>query len=252
MRHARFTRDRVTAAALLVAALAALPVAAQPPGDAARGREVFAGKHCARCHRPGGQPGAGPALEQLRRPQGAYALTGRLWNHAPAMFTALTQERLAWPAISVAEMGDLMAYLDADPRRDPAPDLGKGQLALVGKGCLKCHGFRREGGRLGPDLAERRASYAPPARAVNVTVLGETGRPPLLRSTARPGDVVAVTGALGRSAAGLALLEHPDAARGLTAEAREDATGAHLRPLPRVREGQWLLSCCGELATEDA
>ena len=165
----------MTAAALLVAALAALPVAAQPPGDAARGREVFAGKHCARCHRPGGQPGAGPALEQLRRPQGAYALTGRLWNHAPAMFTALTQERLAWPAISVAEMGDLMAYLDADPRRDPAPDLGKGQLALVGKGCLKCHSFRREGGRVGPDLAAQRASYAPPATWA-ATMWGHTPR----------------------------------------------------------------------------
>ena len=147
------------AGALLVAA----PAPAQAPGDAARGRGLFAGKHCARCHRPSGQPGAGPALGQLRRPQGAYELAGRLWNHAPAMFTALTQERLDWPTISAAEMGDLMAYLHADPRRDPAPDLGKGQLALVGKGCLKCHSFRREGGRVGPDLAAQRASYAPPA-----------------------------------------------------------------------------------------
>jgi len=92
---------------------------------------------------------------------------------------------------------------------------------------------------------------SPHGWAVNVTVLGETGRPPLLRSTARPGDVVAVTGALGRSAAGLALLEHPDAARGLTAEAREDATGAHLRPLPRVREGQWLAAAGGVTAMID-
>ncbi len=42
---------------------------------------------------------------------------------------------------------------------------------------------------------------------VSVTVLGELdGRPPLLRSTARPGDVVALAGRTGRSAAGLALL----------------------------------------------
>ncbi len=36
---------------------------------------------------------------------------------------------------------------------------------------------------------------------INVTLLGETVHSPLLRSTARVGDVVAVTGPLGRSAA---------------------------------------------------
>lgn len=42
---------------------------------------------------------------------------------------------------------------------------------------------------------------------VSVTVLGELdGRRPLLRSTACPGDVVALAGRIGRSAAGLALL----------------------------------------------
>ena len=42
---------------------------------------------------------------------------------------------------------------------------------------------------------------------VSVTVLGDLeGRLPLLRSTARPGDVVALAGSTGRSAAGLALL----------------------------------------------
>ncbi|MEU5840257.1 thiamine-phosphate kinase [Rhodococcus sp. NPDC047139] len=42
---------------------------------------------------------------------------------------------------------------------------------------------------------------------VSVTVLGELeGRPPLLRSGARAGDIVALAGTTGRSAAGLALL----------------------------------------------
>ena len=47
---------------------------------------------------------------------------------------------------------------------------------------------------------------AAPQWVVSVTVLGDLdGRPPVLRGGARPGDVVAVVGELGRSAAGYAL-----------------------------------------------
>jgi len=161
--------------AALCGAVLAPGAIAQAPADAERGRAVFTEKHCARCHVPGGLQGVGPALEKLRRPQGAYELTGRLWNHAPSMFTVLKQEGIDWPAISAAEMADLMAYLQADPKRDPAPDLSKGRMTLISKGCLKCHSFRREGGRLGPDLAERRADYAP-ASTWAATMWGHTPR----------------------------------------------------------------------------
>jgi mono/diheme cytochrome c family protein len=147
-------------AALWLGTLAAAGAAwAEGPGDPARGRELFAAKACARCHVPRGQEGVGPALEQLRRPQGAFALAGRLWNHAPAMFTALKVTDLGWPQIGAAEMADLMAYLEADPSRDPAPDVARGQLVLLRKSCLKCHSLRGEGGRLAPDLATQRPSY---------------------------------------------------------------------------------------------
>jgi mono/diheme cytochrome c family protein len=135
-------------------------VAAERPGDPEQGRTVFATKHCTRCHRPRGQSTGVPALEDLRRLQGAFQLAGRLWNHAPAMFTVLTQEGIEWPRLTEAEMGDLMAYLGADPGRDPAPDLFKGQVTLVRKACLKCHSLRGEGGRVGPDLAEGSPAYA--------------------------------------------------------------------------------------------
>ena len=170
---------RAVGAVVLGAALCAVALvegaAAQAPGDAARGRNVFEGRQCARCHLPRGQGGMGPALEELRRPQGAYELTGRFWNHAPAMFTALRQEGVAWPQIGAAEMADLMAFLQADAKRDPRPDLSRGQVLLVSKGCLKCHRLRTEGGRVGPDLAERRSSFTP-ATTWAVTLWGHTPR----------------------------------------------------------------------------
>jgi cytochrome c2 len=151
-------------AALCGAALGPVTAAAQTPGEAARGRELFAAKHCARCHVPRPQQGVGPALEALRRPQGADELAGRLWNHAPAMFTVLTQEAIEWPQIGESEMADLMAYLQAEPARDPAPDLARGQVALIAKGCLKCHSWKGEGARAAADLAKRRGRLAPAAR----------------------------------------------------------------------------------------
>ena len=127
--------------------------------DPEAGRAVFTDKGCVRCHLPRGSPAGGPALEELRRPQGEMELAGRLWNHVPGMFAALTQDHSQWPRITADEMADLMAYLQADPTRDAAPDLSKGQLVLLRKGCLKCHRLAREGGRVEPDLGERRADY---------------------------------------------------------------------------------------------
>jgi thiamine-monophosphate kinase len=83
-------------------------------------------------------------------------------------------------------------------------------------------------------------SVSPNGWTINVTLLGEHMGRPKLRSTAKPGDAVAVTGTLGRSAAGLALLEMAEAKdRGLAGMLAE-LTGAHLRPTPRLAEGRWL------------
>jgi thiamine-monophosphate kinase len=87
---------------------------------------------------------------------------------------------------------------------------------------------------VGGDTSASRAGWV-----LNVTVLGEHTGTPRLRSMARPGDAVAVTGSLGRSAAGLAVLE-----RGLEGAigtvALGEITAAHCRPTARVAEGAWL------------
>jgi cytochrome c2 len=159
MTRSRTVGWAVLACSFLAGPGALSPASAQPVGDGERGRTLFEDKECVRCHRSRGGKAMGPALEELRRSQGAFELAGRLWNHAPAMFATFGREGLPWPQISQGEMGDLMAYLQADPARDPAPDLVRGETILVRKGCLKCHRLRGEGGRVGPELGQRRPAY---------------------------------------------------------------------------------------------
>jgi len=69
------------------------------------------------------------------------------------------------------------------------------------------------------------------ALTVDVAILGELEAAPVLRSGARPGDLLAVTGELGAAAAGLlALEEEKDGFQRLKAR--------HLRPRPRVEAGR--------------
>ena len=62
----------------------------------------------------------------------------------------------------------------------------------------------------------------------------------LSRGAARAGDLIGVTGRLGCSAGGLALLLDAEAGRGVSDESRVYLTTAHNRPLPRVAEGRTL------------
>lgn len=65
---------------------------------------------------------------------------------------------------------------------------------------------------------------------VSVAILGLAGAAPVLRSGARAGDLLFVTGPLGAAAAGLRLLRADSSATGPLVE-------AHRRPLARVEEG---------------
>jgi thiamine-monophosphate kinase len=77
-----------------------------------------------------------------------------------------------------------------------------------------------------------------PVTVISVTVTGELKGPGLRRAAGHPGDLLAVTGALGGSAGGLALLESGDA--NMDDPNVFDLVVRHRQPRPRVAEGQVL------------
>jgi thiamine-monophosphate kinase len=92
-------------------------------------------------------------------------------------------------------------------------------------------GLAAECERAGASVIGGDTAQAPDVRLA-VTGLGDlAGRPPVLRSGAAPGDVVAVAGPLGHAAAGLALLSS-----GLR-ETSPSLVAAHLRPEPPYDAG---------------
>lgn len=113
-------------------------------------------------------------------------------------------------------------------------------------------GMRQAGAPHGVVIVGGDTSTSPRGWFINVTLLGEHEGSPRLRSGAKPGDAVAVTGTLGRSAAGLAALEAGRSPRpAVPPEALEVVTRAHLRPTARVAEGRWLGAADGVHAMMD-
>jgi thiamine-monophosphate kinase len=91
-----------------------------------------------------------------------------------------------------------------------------------------------------------------PVLTVVVTVVGWATDPGQLvgRDGARPGDLVAVTGTLGGSGAGLALLQQRASANGLEPSVADSLRRHYARPVPRLAAGA-VLSGCGATAMID-
>jgi thiamine-monophosphate kinase len=98
-------------------------------------------------------------------------------------------------------------------------------------------GLAYEAGRAGAGVVGGDTARADSV-VLSVTALGDlAGRPPVLRSGARPGDVVAVAGPLGHSAAGFALLSAGAGDGGTARGAAAALVAAHLRPSPPYEAG---------------
>jgi thiamine-monophosphate kinase len=86
---------------------------------------------------------------------------------------------------------------------------------------------------------------------ISVSMLGcdpsnESQTNPLKRHSAKPGDVVAVTGSLGSSAGGLRILQDKTG----TLPRCQDLIGSHTRPRPQIDAGVWLAKHGIQCATD--
>jgi thiamine-monophosphate kinase len=95
--------------------------------------------------------------------------------------------------------------------------------------------------RTGTALAGGDVTRAP-ALTVATTVVGHAATPErfVTRAGARPGDALVLTGEIGGAAAGLLLLERPELAPAVGAEAAERLRARQLEPRPRLAAGRVL------------
>jgi mono/diheme cytochrome c family protein len=134
-----------------------------PPGNVEAGRRLFAEKKCIVCHQVNGVGGVvGPNLDFLKQFGSPILIAAELWNHGPAMAEAMRAKKIERPTFKDAELRDLIAYLKSTSRTQAEEPLyvlpgraDEGRRLFVEKRCIQCHAVRGEGGRVGPDLAER-------------------------------------------------------------------------------------------------
>ena len=141
-------------------------------------------------------------------------------------------EEVGWKALAV-NLSDVAA-MGASPGLATItlglpPDLEVAAIDGLYRGILDCSA-QHGGAVVGGDVVRS------PVVFIAVSLTGAAERL-LTRSSARPGHVVAVTGALGGSAAGLEALQQ---GHGLDEGDAVALLAAHLRPQPRLREGQLL------------
>ena len=114
-----------------------------PPGDAARGKQLFTTKRCAECHAVDGAPGK--RAMQWGTMADPIELSRAMWNHAPAMRAEMAKKGGKVATLTAGEMNDLLIYLRGlPPAKGNKPvfqpaSAETGETLFQVKGCAECH-----------------------------------------------------------------------------------------------------------------
>jgi mono/diheme cytochrome c family protein len=113
------------------------------PGDARNGEAVFRSQNCVTCHSVNGEGGrSAPDLgKRTARDYSPSTMTGLMWNHAPAMWSAMEKQGTALPKVTQQQAADLFAYFFASRYFEKPGDASRGRRLFVEKHCGDCHGI---------------------------------------------------------------------------------------------------------------
>lgn len=124
---------------LAVGSFGALPI----PGDAQEGEELFKSQQCIQCHSIDGKGGTlAPDLgRRVGRSYTPALMASLMWNHAPAMWSAMERAGVAKPQLTTEQAADLFAYFYAVRYFEQPGDAGRGKRVFRSKRCNECHGL---------------------------------------------------------------------------------------------------------------
>jgi len=146
----------------------------------------------------------------------------------------ITWEELGWKAMAV-NLSDIAA-MGGTPKYALLSVALPGELEVENVAQF-CHSTASLAAKFGVAIVGGNVSTAPNI-VITITVFGSSKtRSILKRSTATPGEQIAVTGSLGLSAAGLKMFKEKT---NLDAQTAGILRKAHLQPVPRIKEGQIL------------
>ena len=119
----------------------------EAPGEAGRGKQVFASARCGTCHSLQGNrsPGAPPPVSQWKDVADPVGFTSSLWNHSARMYAEMKARKLDWPDLSAQQLTDLLVYVRRLPGAHPTEpvlamaDTREGEGVFRSKGCIACH-----------------------------------------------------------------------------------------------------------------
>ncbi|HTM10117.1 MAG TPA: cytochrome c [Verrucomicrobiae bacterium] len=133
------------------------------PGNVDAGKRLFAEKKCVVCHQLNGTGGVvGPNLDGLKDYGSPLFIAAAMWNHGPSMAAVMREKRIARPSFRGSELTDLITYIkSAATAKSESPvtvltgSPERGRRLFADKHCLECHSVASQGGKIGPDLADK-------------------------------------------------------------------------------------------------
>ncbi len=117
--------------------------------DARRGAELFVSQKCVTCHSIGakGAGGAPDLGQRIGRDYSPAGLASRMWNHAPAMWSAMKSGAVPIPRLNEQQAADLFIFFYSAKYFDRPGDAARGKRVFESKGCSECHKISEAGGK---------------------------------------------------------------------------------------------------------